>query len=137
MGQLSLEGSLTGGPPSVCEGSFPASTFLVNLGFADGKIKQFDAATGVLSRNLNSPSAFLPLSGAGPSDSVTAGNALYFKCNSGMQLQITTDDGLGNAVVSVVPVAGVLVLELPDAMFIRGLACKGTGPIEYLVAGPA
>lgn len=135
MGQLSLEGSLTGGPPSVSDSSFPASTFLVSLGFAEGKTKQFDAASGVLTRTLNSPSAFAPLSGIGSTDSVTAGTALYFKCNSPMVLQITYDDGVGNPVVSTVPVAGVLVLEAPDLMFIKSLACKGVGPVEYLVSG--
>lgn len=136
MGQLSLEGSLTGGPPSVSEGTFPASTFLVSLGFAAGKNKPFGVASGVLTRTIASPSAFAVLSGLGSTDSVTQATALYFKCNAPMLLQITSDDGVGGSVVAVVPVAGPFVLETPDLLFIKGLACKGSGPIEYLVAGP-
>lgn len=137
MGQLSLDGSLTGGPPSVSDSSFPASSFQVSLGFADGKTKQFTVASGVLSRLLVSPGAFVVLTGLGSADSVTQGTALYFKCNADMLLEVTTDDGVGGSVVAVLPVHGVLVLEVTDLKFIKGLRCKGSGPIEYLVAGPA
>lgn len=137
MGQLSLEGSLVGGPPSVSDSSFPASIFQVSLGFADGKTKQFAAASGVLSRTLASPSAFVVLTGIGASDSVIQGTALYFKCQADMLLEVTTDDGVGGSVVAVLPVRGIVVLEVTDLKFIKGLRCKGSGPVEYLVAGPA
>ncbi len=137
MGQLSLEGSLSGGPQTVSDGGFPASVFQVSLGFADGLTKQFGVASGVLTRQMNSSGAFVALSGVGASDAVTNGTALYFKCNADMSLEITTDDGVGGSVVAVLPMRGVLVLEVTDLKFIKLLRCKGVGPIEYLVAGPA
>lgn len=137
MGQLSLEGSLVGGPASVTDSSFPASLFQVSLGFADGKNKQFNNASGVLTRTLASPGAFVVLSGVGSTDTVVQGTALYFKCNSDMLLEVTTDDGVGGSVVAVLPVRGVVVLEVTDLKFIKGLRCKGSGPVEYLVAGPS
>lgn len=135
MGRLRFEGSLTGGPPAVTDSSFPASSFLVDLGFATGHDKSFDVASGVLTRQLASPSAFVALSGVGASDAVTQASALYFKCNATMQLEVTFHPPTGPDVVSVMPVSGPLVLETPDDFYIVGLRCKGSGPIEYLVAG--
>lgn len=132
---MKLEGSLIGGPPSVCEGSFPSSQFLVQLGFANGCAKQWEAATGVLTRNLQSPSALVALSGVGAGDTVTAGRVLYFKTNAEMLLEVTFHPSSGPDYVSLIPVRGPVVLETPDNSYIVGLRCQGTGPLEYLVAG--
>ncbi len=135
MGQSKLEGSLIGGPPAVNDSSFPSSQFLINLSYASGCAKQWQAATGVLVRQLSSGS-FVSLSGVGPGDTVTQGTSLYFKCNAAMKLEVTFHPPSGPDIVSVIPVQGPLVLETPDDSYIVGLRCLGTGPIEYLVAGP-
>ena len=137
MGQSKLEGSLIGGPPAVSELSFPNSQFIIGLSYADGCAKQWLVATGVLTRQLSSGS-FVVLSGVGPGDTVTQGTSLYFKCNVAMQLEVTFHPPSGPDIVSVIPVRGPLVLETPDdSYYIVGLRCLGSGPIEYLVAGPA
>lgn len=135
MGQLKLSGSLTGGPAAVMDGSFPATTWLVSLGFAQGCSKEFGAASGVLTRQVASPGAFIALSGVGSTDAVTQANALYFKCNSPMQLRVTFHPLSGPDYKSVIPVSGPMVLETPDDQYITGLEVMGAGPIEYLATG--
>lgn len=138
MGLLNLDGALTGGPPTVSESNFPSATFLVSLGFAQGHDKMFGVASGVLTRNLDTGiNAYVTLRGVGPDDAVTQGNSLYFKCSSPMKLRATFADPLNPSVdiVSVIPVQGPLVLEVPDDSYLKTLECSGSGPVEYLVAG--
>ncbi len=136
MGILRFLGTLCGGPPTVCDsGQFPSSVFLVDLSFAGGHDKQYDPATGVLRRNISSPTAFLPLTGLGPSDVVTKGDFLWMKASSPMLLQITSDDGSGGDVVAVIPIGGVFVLEARDDKFLKTIALQGSGSVEYLVTG--
>lgn len=135
MGQLKLSGLLTGGPPAVMDGSFPASTWLVSLGFAQGCAKEFGAASGVLTRSVASANAFIPLSGIGADDAVTQVNALYLKCNTSMQIRVTFHPLTGPDYTSVIPLNGVLLIETPDDQYITGLEVMGVGPIEYLATG--
>lgn len=138
MGLLKLDGSLTGGPPTVSDSTFPGASFLVGLSFAQGHDKQFGVASGVLTRLLaTGTNAYVTLRGVGADDAVVQGNALYFKCSSPMKLRVTFVDPLNPSVdiVSVIPVVGPLVLEAPDDSYIKLLECTGSGPVEYLVAG--
>lgn len=134
-GQLKIGGSLIGGPADAVQGIFPGASFAAQLGFGAGDAKAFGACTGVLTRQVASPSAFVQLEGVGSDRTVTEGNLLYFRCNANMSLRITTDDGSGGNVVSVVPVSGLVVIEFDDAKFLKLLELQGTGPVEYLVSG--
>jgi hypothetical protein len=104
------------------------------LALRDGS-KAFNAATGILSYQVNAPSVYQTLEGVGVGRTVTRGNFLYFKCNTQLSLRLTTDDGVGGSVVSVVPVYGLVVLEIDDAKYLKLLEVLGSGLVEYLVSG--
>jgi hypothetical protein len=105
------------------------------MALRDGS-KSFNAATGILCYTLASPSpAYQTLEGVGPGRTVPKGNFLYFKTTSQVQLRLTTDDGLGGSVLSLLPVYGLVVLEIDDSKYLKLLEAQGSGPIEYLVSG--
>jgi len=135
VGQVSLSGVLTAGPTGSGDAVFPAATFQAPLGLLGGSAKQYGVATGILTRNLQSPSAFVTLDGVGTAATVTQGSFLYFKTDGAIDLRITTDDGSGGQDVVVVPVQGLLVMELPTNKPLELLEAQGSGKLEYLVAG--
>lgn len=134
MGQLSLDGSVQVGPVSSGDNVFPSATSSVNLtSYPNPKPSLVD--TGFTTRNVNSPSSFLALSGVGTGDTVTKGDTLYLKCLQKMRVRVTFADTPSD-LVSVFIVVGTLVLEADQASnYIKLLEVMGTGPIEYLVSG--
>lgn len=130
-GRIEIDGTLSGGPPLVGDCTFPGSSFNATLRFLGGCGKSFGAASGVLTRQVNSDSAFVPLSGVGPTDAVTAGNFLYLKCGADMTVQLTLSDDT----VQELPVSGLLVIELTATRTLKSLAIKGVGAVEYLTSG--
>ena len=106
----------------------------IPIGFISGT-KQYVPGTGVLTRNVASPGAFLALDGVGPAATVTQGTFLYFKSNAPVILQLTCDDGLGSTVVIEQPVQGMYMLEFPSSQPLELLKIKGSATIEYLVVG--
>ncbi len=134
MGVLRLAGSIDAGPPSSTSESFPASSFSVPLRFRENT-KGFSVATGVLTRNLASPGAFVALQGVGPTDSVTKGTFLYLKSDALIDVRVTTDDGVGGSVLAIIPPSGFVLLELDATKFLKLLEAKGTARLEYFVCG--
>lgn len=125
---------MVGGPPIVSDSTFPSARFDARITLRDGT-KSFNAATGILSYQLNSPVAYFTLEGVGANRTVTRGNFLYFKTQNQMLIRTTTDDGLGGNVLSVIPVYGLVVIEFDDAKYLKLLEAQGTGLVEYLVSG--
>ena len=134
MGALTLSGVLQVGPANPVDGGFPGASENIPIGFISGT-KQYVPGTGVLTRNVASPGAFLALDGVGPAAAVTQGTFLYFKCNTPVILQLTCDDGLGSTVVIEQPVQGLYMLEFPSSQPLELLKIKGSATIEYLVVG--
>ena len=134
MGQLRLSGSLDAGPPTSTSESFPASSFSVPLRFRENT-KGFSPATGVLTRRLASPGAFVPLQGVGATDTVTKGTFLYLKSDGLIELRLTTDDGVGGSVVAVLPPSGFFMIELDSTKFLKLLEARGTAVLEYFICG--
>lgn len=135
MGQIQLSGQMLAGPPSAGE-QFPGSTFSVPLAFKDGSQKGFQVASGILTRNINTPApAFAALQGVGPDDTVTQGNTLYFKCDNPVVLRLTTDDGSGGQATELVPVHGLLIREFPSLRPLELLEVQGNSKVEYFVSG--
>lgn len=122
------------GPPSVSADSFPAANFNVPLRLREGS-KGFNVATGVLTRKLASPGAFLVLGEVGALGVVTKGTLLYVKTDNNVDIQITTDDGSGGSVVGIIPIYGFTVIEFSSTRFLKLLEAKGTAAIEYFVSG--
>ena len=134
MGALTLSGVLQVGPANPVDGGFPGASENIPIGFISGT-KQYVPGTGVLTRNVASPGAFLALDGVGPAAAVTQGTFLYFKSNTPVILQLTCDDGLGSTVVIEQPVQGLYMLEFPSSQPLELLKIKGSATIEYLVVG--
>ena len=134
MSSINLTGALIAGPSSGGE-TFPGSSLTVPLSFVDGA-KTAGAATGILTKTVASPSpAYAALSGVGPAETVTQGSFLYFKGRGSFVLRLTTDDGSGGTVVTMVPVQGMLMIEFPTIRALELLEVQGSGLIEYFVSG--
>lgn len=133
---VSLTASLEDGPPAAFEAQTPSGStqipFWLNAG--PNCPKTANVATGRKVRQVNSPSAFVALSGVGPTDDVTQAHTFYARTNiGGFKLQFTFQDSS----TAVVPLFGVLLLE-PDSvgsLAIVGVSVQGVGTIEYYAAG--
>lgn len=134
MGQIKLEGALIAGPPTATD-ILPASITTYPLAFSGGNSKSFSVGTGVLTRTLNSPNAYVEFPELGTNAAVSRGNFFVMRCDAAMMVKITTDDGIGGDEVAVVPVQGLAVLEFPDAKYLKKLEVKGSGKLEYLISG--
>jgi hypothetical protein len=133
VGQIQLTGTLTVGPVSSGDNVFPSATSSVNLASTPNP-KPSTVDTGMVTRTIASPNAYVGLSGVGASDTVTKCDTFYFKCNSPMKLRITYFD-VGGDIMSVEPVNGTKVSEAPAGNYIKLLEVQGSGPIEYLASG--
>jgi hypothetical protein len=135
MGAVTLAGSITGGPPSGGS-SFPGSTFNDQIAFPSGP-RSFSAATGMIQRSINSPSAFVPLGGVGPTGDVTTADFLYLVTNGSLDVRITAQNGSGGFTTAVVSVAnGPLILPVSPNKLITLVEVQGSATIEYLASGP-
>jgi hypothetical protein len=135
MATIDLTGTITAGAQSAGIDVFPGASARIPLGFYGGQSKAFMVGGCVLTRIINSPAAFVTLSGVGASDVVTQGSFLYLKSDGVMILELTTDDGAGSTEVVELPVQGLVVIEFPTNRPLEALRIKGSGKIEYLVAG--
>lgn len=133
MGQLKVEGNLVAGPVSATD-SFPASVFTAPFSTAQSP-KGFQVATGVVTRQLNSPSSFLTLPELGTDAAVTKGTFMYARCDGPIDMRVTSDDGNGGDVVAVVPLQGLMMVEFPDVKFLKKIEAKGSSKLEYFVCG--
>lgn len=138
MGVVTLDGSISIGPASSGGNTFPSSTETVAIQTTPNP-KQSSVATGTLVRNLSIPSpAWQVLSGVGANDTVTRCDFLYFRSNAPVQLRLTMEDPAnptGPAIVSIVPVQGLLVHEFPNPGCLKLLEFQGSATVEYMASG--
>ena len=133
MGQVSVSGALTAGPPQGSAGSLYNTTLQLVQ-----PQKGFVVSTGILAAALASPSAFVTLAGIGASSIVTKGDTLYLRSADEVTLRITTDDGVGGNVVATITIQGTVLLEFSATKFLKLLEAKGTvSSFEYFASGPA
>lgn len=130
--QLKVEGSFVASPPTVTDATFPGAVFNAKLQLLPSP-KQSSVWSGDV-KNLNSPSAYVTLSGLGPSDNVTRANTFYIRCTSPIYVRYTTV-ALPDPIVAEIPVQGLCILEFPDANAATLIEVKGTGFLEYFVSG--
>ena len=138
MGQLTIGGSLAAGPPQGVNNGFPGGRITIPLSFGQGTDGlAFNVATGILSRNVQSLSSFVPLQGVGDTDTVTKGAFLYFKSSTDIELRITLDDGVGgDKVIDGITVnGGPFIWPFSSSKFLKLLEAKGSGQVEYFVCG--
>lgn len=134
MGSIKVQGSLLGGPSD--GGSFPTAQFNAQLSLKNAT-KGYNAATGVLTRNVQSPNAFVALSAIGGGADVPEADFFYMKSNSDFAVRITLKDGVGGTTVVVVPVSGLFMFEPQSQKAIVSVEVQGSGPIEYFASGNA
>jgi len=136
MGVLVLAGSIVVGPAVVSETAFPGAVSTVQLDTTPDQ-KNSACNSGVKNRTINTPNAFITLSGVGPTDDVTQGDTLYFRSRSPVSVRLTFNNPLVpmSPTVSVIPVNGTLILEAPQSQYLTLLEVQGSGQIEYLVSG--
>jgi hypothetical protein len=133
LGQISLSGAFTAGPPTAGEGTFPGALLNVPLSLTTTP-KQYGVATGVLTRLLASPSSFVTLDGVGAAATVTKGDTLYLKSSGSIDLQLTLDDGVGGSTTAVVT-GRLFIIEFDTVKFLKLLEAKGSATVEYFVSG--
>lgn len=132
-GIIDLSGTLIAGPQTVVDSTFPSMQSTVSLHTSPSP-KGWNVCTGVLSRNVNSPSAYVALEGVGPTATVVNADFLYLRSNATLKLKITQTDGL-TTLVSEQYFSGLKVIELPSTNCAVLVEVKGTATIEYLASG--
>lgn len=129
----SLCAQLTVGSNGVYDGACPATVLsTVAMLHLTPPNKPAVVSTGVMSRVVNA-GTFIPLSGVGPTDAVTAATLLYMRSadsTTAMQVRLTF-----GAVQSVIPLLGVLLIELDPSTPLTSLEVQGVGTLEYLATG--
>jgi hypothetical protein len=133
VGTVNLSGSVIAGPPTAGEG-FPAALTTVPLSFRSNP-KSFGVASGVLTRQLNSSNAFVPLQGVGPTDTVTKADTLYLKSNGRIDLRLSIDDGSNGLDLRVITIDGLVVLEFDSSRSLKLLEAQGSATLEYFLSG--
>ena len=137
MGQVRLDGTLQAGPPNGVAPTQDRSILTTALALKGGAgSKPFQVATGILELNIIN-SSYQALPGVGAAPAVTHADTLYFFSNSPILLQLTTDDGAGGNVLSVLPVDGLLILEFNASRFLKLVEVLGQAQIEYFASGPS
>lgn len=135
MARLTLEGSLTIGPPCATEcacGVDGAETTVPVCVKAEAT-----AVVGAVTRTISSPGAFLALSGIGADDAVSMGTFLYVITDSPMILRLTCSDGASGTTTQVLDdVQGLFIRQFSVTKALQGLEVKGSGRITYAASGP-
>jgi hypothetical protein len=138
---VTIDGRLVEGPTSANEAPlFPSGSTLVPFTLNAGSSpKPAQVSTGAKVRTLASPNAFVSLSGVGATDDVTQADTIYIRVvQGGFQFRVTYHNPNGSPIVSVLPSAGLIVLE-PDAeggYYVTLLEAQGAGQVEYFASGP-
>lgn len=136
MSKLTISAEIVLSPNVAGSCSFPGA--LTTTGFSDCDIPA--GASAYRTSNLNSPNAFVALDGIASGGAVTQGQFFYFRTAVPMRLELTwwdplLDAGVGDDVVSEIPVQGELLYRLPPTAYLKGVRVKGQGSIEYLATG--
>jgi hypothetical protein len=94
----------------------------------------FNVSSGLVTRNIASPSAYITLAGVGADQAVTQGLMLYAVSGAPMWLRLTYS-ALPDDIVSEQPISGLKLEQFPDANYLKLVEVKGSGSLTYIVAG--
>lgn len=137
MGQLTVNGAITAGPPTVGVG-FPQMLANAQLATTPSP-KPFSKGTGTIQSTVATASpAFEPLQGVGPTDRVRQGSFLYLRCDSQLLLRISQTDPLNPGdppLQRLLYVMGLCIIEFPSSSPLVLLEAQGSANIEYLITG--
>lgn len=134
MGQVRIDGALKAGPTTIGQ---DRSTIVTSLALKGGQAsKSYQVATGILEVTINNV-AYQALPGVGAAPAVTHADTLYFFSDAPILVRLTTDDGAGGSVLSVLPVDGFVMLEFQAQKFLKLVEVQGASSIEYFASGPS
>lgn len=137
MGQLTIQGAITAGPPTVGVG-FPSALINTPLSTTPSP-KSYSKGTGTIQSSVATASpSFEALSGVGPTDRVRQGSLLYFRCDAQLLLRISQTDPLAPSdppLQRLVYVQGLCIIEFPGSSPLVLLEAQGAANIEYLIIG--
>lgn len=138
MGQLSIAGTLLGGPVQPGSFTFPQAIFTTQLSTTPNP-RPFSAATGVLQRRVNqSQPGWTTLSGVGTGDTVQRGDFLYLRSDTQLTIRISQIDPLnptGSPLVKELNIAGLCIVEFSPSSQLVLLEAQGSATIEYAIVG--
>ncbi len=135
MGQLSIQGAITAGPPNVSDGGFPSAMITTRLR-GKQEPKGFNACSGVIQQRVAivAPS-WLTLRCIGPDGPVVRADTLYIRSDGPVLLRLTTSDGISADVVRTMPLDGLGMWEFPSTNFLTLLEVQGSATLEFLASG--
>lgn len=133
MSIATLNGTLVAGPPGCGTGCFPSAAFTDSFGECCGR--PFQASASSPSRYVNSPNAFADVPGIG--SDVTRVDFLYLRSDGPIDLQLTTDDGVGGDVVTVESIQGYYIRDFAQAKPLKALGLRGNARVVYFASGPS
>lgn len=134
MNHLRFEGTLIVGPATVSDSAFPAAESTVP--FAPVTSPKLSVVnTGIKHRQVNSPNAYVALSGVGTGDDVTRADTFYAKNNAPMKLRLTFAQPGTDDLVTEVPLYGTKLEEYPSDQYLKLIEIKGVGLVEYFASG--
>lgn len=139
MPTLQLNGTLIAGASCASACGDSTGTLTMPLSFAAcGKQYQVSIGTPPGSpRVVNSVGSFVAISSVGAGGDVTRAEFLYVAAEGPLDVELTTDDGVGGSVVAILPLdAGPALWSFPSAKYLKGLRVRGVGRFAYFVAGP-
>lgn len=132
MAHVVLSGTIVAGPATAGDSVLPKGVATIDLATSpDPK----SAAVYLKGNRAFASGAFADTGWVGTGKDVVSGNLLFIKADGEMSFRLTTDDGLGGNVVSVVPVDGSLLVEFPSTKFLKLVEALGTANVEYIVSG--
>jgi hypothetical protein len=127
---VSFAGNIIASPGAASDCAFPAA--ITQIAFGSGG-NLLATASSLNAKQITSPAAYVTLDGIGTGETVTQGIFLYARTNQPMTLRMTTQGAPD--LVAEVPIYGTTLLQFPQANYLKLLEVKGSGTIEYLVAG--
>lgn len=135
--QVSLQAQLTSGPSdSSTSGQFPSGTDVIPFSLAQDP-KSYSVRTGTQQASVQSPLAYVALSGIGAGQSVTQAQLLYLRTNTAMNVRVTRTDPT-NPVATITFVArpqGLLFVEASVDSPITLVEVEGAGTVEFAAFG--
>lgn len=132
MGTVTLSGTVTVGPATSSGYGSPAAVNTV--AFATSPTPKPATVYASETRNINSPSAYVEMSGIGPDSAVTRANFLYLKTSATMKVRLTMVDSPADLVAEEW-ILGLRNMEFPDDHALALLEVQGTGSVEYIASG--
>lgn len=130
---VNLKGTLLAGPPRSSTNAFPSG--IANAPFElRPPNKGAAVSSGLVVRNLASPSSFVELGGVGDDQAVTQATMLYFRTTAKIIVRLTMQGDSGDQIATLY-VDGLLIQEFPTANYLKLIEAEGTGMIEYFASG--